>query len=246
MRLAKPLMASSSVVLPAPFGPMSPTMVPSATSKLTSSTATTPPYAHADVVERQERGIGSRRRLGCRRRASESASARPWRSRRVRTLLEHDVDRPDDALGVEHDGEHEADAGDRPVPVAQVEPLGGRVVDDAAGGEHPGEDAAGDGRDAGEVGGGEHADADEDVERVEGDVALLVAEHRAAEAGDERGDGEREDLHAHDVDAGAGGGPLVGAHGEHRGAEPARRSCATDTATITSTPSTSRQNDSRG
>ena len=131
------------------------------------------------------------------------------------------MDRPDDALGVEHDGEHEPDAGDGPVPVAQVEPLGGRVVDDAAGREHPGEDAAGDRRDAGEVGGGEHADADEDVERVEREVALFVAEHGAAEAGDERGDGEREDLDAHDVDAGAGGGPLVGADGEHGGAEPA-------------------------
>ncbi len=43
MRLAKPLMASRSVVFPAPLGPMSATMLPSATSKLTSSTATTPP-----------------------------------------------------------------------------------------------------------------------------------------------------------------------------------------------------------
>ena len=43
MRRAKPLMASRSVVLPAPLGPMSATMLPSATSKLRSSTATTPP-----------------------------------------------------------------------------------------------------------------------------------------------------------------------------------------------------------
>ena len=40
----KPLIASSRVVLPAPLGPMSPTIVPSGTSKLTPSTAMTPPY----------------------------------------------------------------------------------------------------------------------------------------------------------------------------------------------------------
>ena len=40
---AKPVMASITLVLPAPFGPMSPTTAPAATSSETSLTATTPP-----------------------------------------------------------------------------------------------------------------------------------------------------------------------------------------------------------
>jgi len=40
---AYPLIASSKVVLPAPFGPIRPTISPGKTSKLTSSLATTPP-----------------------------------------------------------------------------------------------------------------------------------------------------------------------------------------------------------
>ena len=41
--LVKPVTTSSSVVLPAPFGPMSPTTSPGVTVNETSSTATTPP-----------------------------------------------------------------------------------------------------------------------------------------------------------------------------------------------------------
>ncbi len=42
-RRVKPVIRSSRVVLPAPLGPISPTTSPGATSKETSSTATTPP-----------------------------------------------------------------------------------------------------------------------------------------------------------------------------------------------------------
>ncbi|CAB4892084.1 unannotated protein [freshwater metagenome] len=41
--VVKPLSASMHVVLPAPFGPIKPTMLPSATSKLTELSARTPP-----------------------------------------------------------------------------------------------------------------------------------------------------------------------------------------------------------
>ena len=59
---------------------------------------------------------------------------------------------------------------------------------------HPGDDAAADRGDAGEEAGREHGEAGEGAEGLEGDVGLLVGEQAAADAGDERADGEPDDL----------------------------------------------------
>ena len=97
-----------------------------------------------------------------------------------------------------------------------------REVDEPARGQHPRQNTARDRRDAGEVDGREESDPDEDRERVERDVALLVGEERTAEAGDEGADCEGQQLHAHDVDAGPGSRALVRAYRQHLGTESAR------------------------
>ena len=64
--LAKPVIASIALVLPAPLGPMSPTMPPAGTRSDRSSTATTPPYRTVGVLdlehdaERRRRGGSAR------------------------------------------------------------------------------------------------------------------------------------------------------------------------------------------
>ena len=73
----KPVTASMIVVLPAPFGPMSPTTSPGCTSKLTSSTATTPPkrtVRSATVSVAGGTGSGASGRSGASSRAARSGA----------------------------------------------------------------------------------------------------------------------------------------------------------------------------
>ena len=71
--LVKPATISKQVVLPAPLGPMTPRISPGATSKLTWSTATTPPKRR-DTLSTVR--IGPRRRGSSGRRAATSPSSR--------------------------------------------------------------------------------------------------------------------------------------------------------------------------
>ena len=90
----KPVTASMIVVLPAPLGPMSPTTSPGCTSKLTSSTATTPPkrtVRSATVSAAGGTGSGASARSGASSRLARSdavegrsVAARASRTRRSR------------------------------------------------------------------------------------------------------------------------------------------------------------------
>ena len=88
-----------------------------------------------------------------------------------------------ESLGVadeRHDDEHAAD--DHEDVAAEVDPLGGEVEDDAAGGDDARLDAAEDRGDAGEVRGGHEGETEERGEALPGDDALAVGEQAAGDA----------------------------------------------------------------
>ena len=101
-----------------------------------------------------------------------------------------------------------------PVPV-QPEPLVERVRDQGLGGQQASEHRTGDERDAARVGERDQAERGHRVEPVSAHRAEVVRVQHAADAGDERGDAERVQLHGPRVDRRGGGRPLVGAHREH-------------------------------
>ncbi len=164
---AKPHTASMRVVLPAPFGPMRPTISPRWTSKETSSTAVTPPYR--TTMCRSDRTVSSvsaaTGRLGLSATTgaavvgvpettslpARQGSSAACRGRRC-------------AFRVLHHGEDEQDARHDRVPVAQMQLPVRELVDDATERQHPGDDAARHRRDAGQIGDGEDAQPQDGVE----------------------------------------------------------------------------------
>src|SRR5215510_11887574 len=116
-------MASTKVVLPAPFGTIRPTSCPASTARSTSSIACTPP-------KRTERPL---------------AVSTLLTSGRLRSLalpgLRRAVEGAGDALGVldQGDDQHDATEQQEPVP-GQAEPLVERIRDDALRGDQSGED----------------------------------------------------------------------------------------------------------
>ena len=224
--VVNPQIASSIVVLPAPFGPMSPTIAPRGTSKddvvarrrRLRSAPCTPSTRRAQRrigVEDVLRGVGAVRR--------STATSGPAEPRRAPPGADLGVGGADDAFGV---GDHREDQADTAVTMAYQSPRSicrsrrMNMMPPAL--MTPGHEPAGDRGDAGQVGREEHRQCRQRAEGLVGDVGLLVGEQAAAEAGDERADAEPDELDAHHADAGGRRGALVGAHGEHGRSEPAR------------------------
>ena len=82
-------------------------------------------------------------------------------------------------------------------------------------GDQPGEDRAGDERDAPGIGERDQAERERDAEPVGAHRAEVVRVQRARHAGDERADAERDQLDVPDVDRRPGRRTLVGAHCQH-------------------------------
>ena len=145
--LAKPVMASTALVLPAPFGPMSPTMPPAGTRNDTSSTATTPPYwtvtcstsSTTRCIRSGRDANGRDRRLGGEFGVAAAGSVSSAPLRRLaprREPVRELVAAGGESLGVADEGhDHEHAADDHEHVAAEVDPLGGEVEDDAAGGD---------------------------------------------------------------------------------------------------------------
>ena len=147
--------------------------------------------------------------------------ARRGRGGRIRradhgSLVQPPVEVAGHALRVLLQGEDQQQAADEqePVPV-QPEPFVERVRDQRLRGQQAGEHRAGDERDAARVGERDQAERGHRVEPVSAHRAEVVRVQHAADAGDERGDAERVQLHRSRVDRRGGGRALVGAHREH-------------------------------
>ena len=137
-----PVIASMNVVLPAPFGPISPTSWPSSTSRSTLVDGVDAAEAHGQRRWREGPRVTLHRRARVR-------GVGPSLARACGALVE----RPGHALGVldQREDQHDAAEQQEPVP-GQAEPLVERVRHDALRGDQPGEDGAGDQRDAAGVG----------------------------------------------------------------------------------------------
>src|SRR5947209_1013216 len=187
----------TSVVLPAPLGPIRPQISPSATSSDTPSTARTPPKWRRTSNSRR-RGFGTEPSMGP---AGGAAKGDPA---------------PDDPLGAEDDHQDEDDPGDH-VAVARrrSDDLGQRGDEDGA---HEGAQHGGDAPDH-----HEHETQDGPVEAVLGgvDEEVEVGLEGAGVAGQNGAEHEGTHLVAGYGDGVAGGGQLVLANGRPRLAHPA-------------------------
>ena len=208
------------VVLPAPLGPMRPTQLafPDGQGHLGQRVHAAEPDRQA--ADRQHVGLpGQVGALGPR------GDPLPARGGHVRGVQLHLlVDPPVDVAGhagrVLQQGEDEDDAAEEQEPVpAEAEPVLQRVREQRLGRDQAGEDRTGDQRDAAGVGEGDQRQGDERVVAVLADRAEVVGVQHAGDPGDDRGDGERVQLHRARVDRGGGRGALVGPDGEHLLAE---------------------------
>src|SRR5262249_27856712 len=183
-----PEMRWNSVVLPAPFGPMSPTISPGATSKLTPETACSPPKRLRTPTTSRSAMSGGR------------ATARPRAPESRVDALGQEQDDADEEQAVDHEVEA------RPSGTGEVNPrdLGQRREDERAQ-EQPEERPR-----------TSHHGADDDVHR-KGDPEHRIRLEReqvirvegAAEPRHERGQDDGVELVPHGVDAQRLGGVLV-------------------------------------
>ena len=248
-----PVRPSMKLVLPAPFGPIRPTISPSRTSSVTPSTARSPPYVTLRLVCPQPKPTEGP--VGVERRACRGAQR--WRQRlrpapmvraalacgrRSQALLRRELPHLPVGAGdpdrVRDSHEDEPDAGQERVVGPEVEQP---VREDEAHPERSEETTdhgARHARDAAEVRKGNEADVHERRERVGGELVAAVADQAAGNSCEERRHAECEQLARGDVDADARGCALVAAEGE----EPAARRAADEvrhaSATITSTTRT--------
>ena len=206
----KPVTASMSVVLPAPFGPIRPTTSPGRTSIDTSSTATTEPKRTVRPVI-DSVAAGDRLDLG-----RQEAGARSGR-RATRWSFSHSGPAVHDDVGdavLVDDEDHEEDerTDDEVPPVLEVEPVlddaGADAADRVRSAEHRAEHVA----ETADHGVAEAVDRREDVElRVRDDLAP-EADEDAGDGGEAGRDRERVQLDAEHRDAERRGGALVRAH----------------------------------
>ena len=205
------------VDLPAPFGPISPTISPASTAKLTSLTATRPPKRLVTPSTSSSRvpAEGSARRVSGAAPASDASSIR--HPRVPAPPPAHDVAREPGTREVQQADEeqrehHRLDL--RGARRKQRQHVLERVLqqqDDSSAGDGTGELA--------EAARHRHQqvfDARAHVERRRADEAVLVRVEPAGEAGEQRGDDEERQAHAHRVGADAREQRRAAAQAPHR------------------------------
>ena len=208
----KPVTASMSVVLPAPFGPIRPTTSPGFTSNDTSLTATTEPKRTVSpLIDNVAPGTGSTSaggsgtRSSCRRGQAELLPERPG--------VGDDVG--DAVLVQDQDDEHEDRAEDQR-PIRSLRPIQSSMMrvpmpPTAFGAS---EDRAQHVAEAADDGVAQAVDRREDVEVVVGDDLTAEADQDAGHGREPGRHREGVQLHAEHRDAERRGGPLVGPHGD--------------------------------
>ena len=214
-----PVTTSSSVVLPAPFGPIRPTTSPGSTAKLISSSATTPP--NRTVMSATSSRAGSPPPS---RRLRGAGVDGPRELERLGEAMQGAGVERGDPVGRPPEHRHRAQPGEDREPRDDVGALGNQVGEDLAPERARGTERADDARDPGDA--ADHGVLDEqdrtdDAVLAEPDVRLSQGQQDAAGGRDPRRHREGVELDADDADAERRGGPLVAADRQQSGTDPA-------------------------